>query len=304
MSELSFPQVGYEELRSRAEVLSRPSPVPQAGGVYAWYFDQVPPGVDASTCYVIDGWTLLYVGISPKEPPTNGRAPSTSTLRKRLQTHFAGNAAGSTLRLTLGCLLAKGLDANLRRVGSGARYTLTNPGEQRLDAWMAEHARVAWRAVAEPWRLERDILGSGTSLPLNIRDNPNLAHIAFVQAARSAARREADLLSILTDSGGPRRPSGTSAGRRATNGAGDPASSRQSHIRAVEDIVWDAGATDAAKMARAAGVDGKAFRAWLRKRVPEHHSFGSWRATYGDGLHAILVRELAAFQAYRGNDES
>lgn len=303
MSELSFPRVGFEELMSRAEVLSRPSPVPQAGGVYAWYFDEVPPGLDASACYVIDGWTLLYVGISPKEPPTNGRAPSTSTLRKRLQTHFAGNAAGSTLRLTLGCLLAKGLDANLRRVGSGARYTLTNPGEQRLDAWMAEHARVAWRAVAEPWRLERDILRSGTSLPLNIRDNPNLAHIAVVQAARSAARREADLLSILTDSGGPRRPSGTSAGHRATNGAGDPASNGPRPIRPT-NMVGDTGTTDAAKLARAAGIDGKAFRAWLRNRVPEHHAFGSWRATYGDDHHAILVRELAAFQAYRGKDEN
>lgn len=231
----------------------------------------------------------------------NGRTPSTSTLRKRLQTHFAGNAAGSTLRLTLGCLLAKGLDAKLRRVGSGARYTLTNPGEQRLDDWLAKHARVAWRAVAEPWRLERDILCSGMSLPLNIRDNPNLAHVAFVQAARSTARREADLLSILPDSGGPRRLPGTSARSGGARTDGSSASSRLSHIRALEDVVWDTGTTDAAKMARAAGVDGKAFRAWLRKRVPEHHSFGSWRANYGDSLHSILVRELTAFQACRGN---
>lgn len=49
---------------------------------------------------------LLYVGISPKAPPSNGGAPSRSTLRKRLQTHYRGNAEGSTLRKTLGCLLA------------------------------------------------------------------------------------------------------------------------------------------------------------------------------------------------------
>jgi hypothetical protein len=71
----------------------------------------------------------------------------------------------------------------LRRVGGGERFTLTNPGEQRLDAWMADHCRVAWREVADPWRLEREILASGQPLPLNIRDNPSLAHTAVVQAA-------------------------------------------------------------------------------------------------------------------------
>ncbi|WP_386143941.1 GIY-YIG nuclease family protein [Streptomyces yanii] len=42
---------------------------------------------------------------------------STQNLRTRVRYHYRGNAAGSTLRLTLGCLL--GLE--LRRVGSGKR---------------------------------------------------------------------------------------------------------------------------------------------------------------------------------------
>ncbi|MEU1194017.1 GIY-YIG nuclease family protein [Streptomyces sp. NPDC005859] len=48
---------------------------------------------------------------------------STQNLRKRVRYHYRGNAAGSTLRLTLGCLL--GLD--LRRVGSGKRTRRTSP---------------------------------------------------------------------------------------------------------------------------------------------------------------------------------
>ena len=33
-----------DHLTSGGEVLARPSPVPAAAGVYAWYFDQVPQG--------------------------------------------------------------------------------------------------------------------------------------------------------------------------------------------------------------------------------------------------------------------
>jgi hypothetical protein len=192
-------------LRSRAEVLGRPCPVPDKSGVYGWYFKPPPPGVDTNQCFEIEGWKLLYIGISPKEPPTNGRAPSRSSLRKRLQTHFGGNAAGSTLRKTLGCLLAEDLDIMLRRVGSGARYTLSNPGEQRLDRWMDEYARVTWIETPEPWRIEREILASGIPLPLNVRDNPCLAHTNILRAYRAAATRRADELPILSDSGGPRR---------------------------------------------------------------------------------------------------
>ena len=201
-----FPHIiRADQLLSRADALARPSPVPAVAGLYGWYFRDVPPGIDADGCHNVEGLTLLYVGISPKPAPLNGRAPSRSTLRRRLRTHFGGNAAGSTLRKTLGCLLSEELGAVLRRVGSGGRYTLTNPGEQRLDDWLRANARVAWAETAEPWTLERAILTSGLPLPLNIRDNPCIAHTAFVQAAREKAMREADRLPVLTDSGGPRR---------------------------------------------------------------------------------------------------
>lgn len=201
----AFPLATLGQLRLRAEVMGRPSPAPSSPGVYAWYFKPAPGGVDTTGCFDAEGWKLLYVGISPKEPPTNGRAPSRSTLRKRLLTHFAGNAAGSTLRKTLGCLLSEELEIMLRRVGSGERYTLSNPGEQRLDRWMDDHARVVWLETPKPWRVEREILASNLPLPLNVRDNPCVAHTEVLRSVRAAAMRRAGELPILSDSGGPRR---------------------------------------------------------------------------------------------------
>jgi hypothetical protein len=107
-------------IHTRAEVLARPRPVPREPGVYRWWFDELPhEDITIAGCKTRDGLILLYAGISPKEPPKNGRPPSRETLRSRIRTHYKGNAAGSTLRLTLGCLLAERLQIELRRYGSG-----------------------------------------------------------------------------------------------------------------------------------------------------------------------------------------
>src|SRR5918912_1397479 len=86
-----------ERLFNAAEVTARPSPVPARPGVYGWYFSEVPPSVPTDQCHWLDGKALLYVGISPKAPPTNGRPASRQTLRNRPRTHYTGNAEGSTL---------------------------------------------------------------------------------------------------------------------------------------------------------------------------------------------------------------
>jgi hypothetical protein len=194
-----------DRLFSRAEILARPNPIPQDAGIYAWYFDDLPPGIASGAYHVFDGRTLLYVGISPKEAPTNGAPASRQTLRTRLRTHYGGNAAGSTLRLTLGCLLARCLGLTLRRVGSGKRYTFTNPGECVLDRWMAQHAYVTWAAQDEPWLIENQMLTSGLELPLNIHGNPHDHLAKVVSLIRREHRRTADMLPVVTDSGGPRR---------------------------------------------------------------------------------------------------
>ena len=147
-----------ERLFSRSEVLTRPCPVPAVRGVYAWYFKEPPPMVPTDGCLTKDGHTLLYVGISPKNDS------SSENLRKRVSYHFRGNAEGSTLRLTLGTLLAPLSDFPLRRVGSGNRMTLTHLGERWLDGWMADNAKVCWVEHPQPWVLEDELLKS-LSLP-------------------------------------------------------------------------------------------------------------------------------------------
>lgn len=140
-------------------------------------------------CQRAQGATLLYVGISPKRPPSSGGAVSRQTLRSRIKNHFRGNAAGSTLRLTLGCLLETELSLRLRRVGTGDRCTF-GEGEQVLSDWMAANALVTWLPVAEPWRLEERLIAS-LSLPLNLEQNRHHAFHEQLSALRRAARRRA-----------------------------------------------------------------------------------------------------------------
>jgi len=72
----------------------------------------------SSACLSCGEYRLLYIGISPSSPPANGKEPSKQSLQHRLPYHYRGNAEGSTLRLTLGCLLANQLGIELRCVGS------------------------------------------------------------------------------------------------------------------------------------------------------------------------------------------
>lgn len=97
---------------SRTDVMSRPTPVPAANGIYFWWFKEIPSGVPTEGCITQNGYTLLYVGISPDK---KGKPNSRANLRQRIKTHYSGNAEGSTLRRTLGVLLAT--ESNFRSVG-------------------------------------------------------------------------------------------------------------------------------------------------------------------------------------------
>lgn len=152
------------KLWARHEILKqKPCPVPVASGVYAWYFKQFPAMVPVHDCHKQNNLTLLYVGIAPSRPQ------SSNTLRRRIKYHLRGNAYGSTLRLSLGCLLADELGIQLRRVGSSGRKTF-GPDEALLSAWMAENAFVTWTEHPEPWHLEDELIRD-LSLPLNLRGN-------------------------------------------------------------------------------------------------------------------------------------
>ncbi|MFF3817423.1 GIY-YIG nuclease family protein [Streptomyces bluensis] len=163
------------------EVLMRPSPVPAVAGVYGWHFEEAPhPDVDAGR--------LLYVGIAPRYMANR---TSTQNLRKRVRYHYRGNAAGSTLRLTLGCLLG----FELRRVGSGTRMTFGKAGEAALSQWMADNARVCWIVQSEPWTLESQLI-SQLDLPLNLDQNRHNAFHSRLKELRAQARQRARELPI------------------------------------------------------------------------------------------------------------
>jgi len=182
-------------LYSRSEVLSKPCPVPTEWGVYAWFFAQIPGVTPTDDCEIIDGKTLLYVGISPDKV---GKPNSSQNLRKRIRTHYRGNAEGSTLRRTLGVLLVEQSDFLLRRVGSGRRMTLTHPGEQFLDAWMEKNAFVCWEEHPSPWELESELLDT-FSCPLNIQGNGQHPFSGELKRLRSEAIRRARELPIAQE---------------------------------------------------------------------------------------------------------
>lgn len=187
------------KLWRRSEVLHRPSPVPAAAGVYAWWFDEPPADFSTVGCAQSGDLTLLYTGISPKRPPQNGRPPSRGHLRQRLRTHYAGNAEGSTLRKTLGCLLSAQLGIELRRVGSGTRRTFID-GEADLSRWMEEHALVSWVVHENPWELE-DYAIATLDLPLNLDGNIRNAFYGELEHVRSRCTNRADELPIVANPG-------------------------------------------------------------------------------------------------------
>lgn len=184
---------------AREVAISRGTPVPKAGGVYAWWFDELPGDLDATDCIERDGSMLLYVGISPKAPPRNGRVASSQSLRSRITTHYTGNAAGSTLRLSLGSLLASTLGIELRRFGSGDRLHF-GVGERELSRWMHEHARVGWVVDEAPWELESRLFGK-LVVPLNLDGNDHCGFHARMREVRSAARVHARALPVLPNPG-------------------------------------------------------------------------------------------------------
>ncbi|MGA6209300.1 GIY-YIG nuclease family protein [Nocardia testacea] len=201
---MSAPERAVEYLAAtaytRAEVvLSRPNPVPAAPGVYGWWFRELPADIDISDCEVKDGLVLLYTSISPKKPPSKGRPPSSQHIRSRVTTHYTCNAAGSTLRLTLGCLLADTLGIELRRFGSGRRFHFGS-GELALSRWMHSNALVSWITTPDPWLTERELIAY-LDLPLKLQGNQSGCFHTELTAVRAAARKRASALPVLANLG-------------------------------------------------------------------------------------------------------
>ena len=185
-----------EYLWSRPEVLAKPSPVPHEPGIYAWYFKEIPDLVPINGCRQHNGCTLLYIGISPKRPPAHGASLSKQNLFERIRFHYRGHAEGSTLRLTLGCLLAKELGIQLRRTGSGKSMTFSE-GEADLSKWMEDNAFVTWVVDPAPWVIEEQLILK-ESLPLNLDMNSRHDFRKTLSDIRCSAKKLARDLPVVT----------------------------------------------------------------------------------------------------------
>ncbi|NKQ36882.1 MAG: GIY-YIG nuclease family protein [Chloroflexi bacterium] len=174
---------------SRSEVLNqKPCPVPQESGVYAWYFKQIPSIVPVQDCHRYNDLALLYVGIAPSKPA------SSNNLRNRIRIHFRGDADSSTLRQSIGCLLAEELNIELRRADNGK--VAFGPGETKLSNWMEQNALVTWTLHPEPWLLEKELI-QGLSLPLNLRGNESHPFYQQLFTIRRQAKERARNLPII-----------------------------------------------------------------------------------------------------------
>ena len=194
IAELIIDLVHPTKVFSRVEALQRECPIPRPPGIYAWFFKEIPPNVSIEKCVEHNDLHLLYVGISPKKPQRMGK-PSKQNLRLRIKNHFRGNAEGSTLRLTLGCLLSEMLEIEPRRVGSGKRMTF-HGGEEVLSEWMGENAYVSWIVHEEPRRIEDQTMRQ-LSLPLNLRDNERHPFHRHLTSLRRDCKRNARAKSII-----------------------------------------------------------------------------------------------------------
>ena len=184
---------------SRTEIFSiNPCPIPREKGVYAWYFRNFPAIIPGDGCITFQDLTLLYVGIAPQAPPKTGKPPSSQTLYDRISYHYGrpgANAYGSTLRRSLGCLLADELGIQLRLIGNGKRTTFVG-GEATLSDWMGRNAFVVWTSHERPWDLETELIRT-VSLPLNLEHNTHHPFCPVLKAIRAQAKAKAQRLPIV-----------------------------------------------------------------------------------------------------------
>jgi|SRR5690625_60268 len=159
--------------------------VPAEPGIYGWWIRVGSLEVPIADYRQHDDFELLYVGIAPRKPSTDGRL-SKSNLRKRLNQHVNGNASRSTLRRTLGVLLMETLDMELG-LRNGRPHWVE---ETRLTRWMHENARVAYVIDQAPWQAEDELLANAT-LALNIVGRTDDEFARTISARRRAARAAA-----------------------------------------------------------------------------------------------------------------
>lgn len=162
------PLLYPDRLVSAHDVLADGKLIPDAGGVYGWWFNVALPGVPLDGTLAKDDYRLLYVGIAPQKPSATAPA-SKSTLRKRIVgNHLGAHIASSTLRRSLAWLLKPDMDFAIARNAAG-KQVMPATDEATLTAWMRDHAALSFVVDPEPWLLEEELIAHGPNLPINIR---------------------------------------------------------------------------------------------------------------------------------------
>ena len=173
-----------EKILSKNEIFSSPSPIPKESGVYGAYFKEVPSDIDIKNCVSFEEHILLYIGIS------------TINLQKRIKGHYTNDASRSTLRNTLGILLADKSKFPLRRIEPYKRKTrnFTPGGESWLNLWVEKNMFFSFETILSYSQREDEYLsklGPSGSLPLNIDKNNHL-YASKLKKERETAATYAD----------------------------------------------------------------------------------------------------------------
>jgi hypothetical protein len=163
------PLLEPTRLISAADVIRDRKIIPDAGGIYGWWFDTPLPGVPLENTLLVGSHRLLYVGIAPRAPSAAGSV-SRSTLRRRItRNHLGTRIASSTLRRSLAALLREELGLAIVR-NDGGKTAMSRDDEAKLTAWLVDHAAISFMPHDTAWEIEDSIVRIGTPLiPINIK---------------------------------------------------------------------------------------------------------------------------------------
>lgn len=79
------------------------------------------------------------------------------------------------------------------------KSTFTKEGDDWLNKWMDENAFVTWVTCSNPWELEKKVLQSSHSPPLNILGNINNPFLTELKRIRREAKIRAEKMGILDE---------------------------------------------------------------------------------------------------------